>query len=152
MRKIISMLFAVLLIAGCEAFVTNTNAAIARTASFAQEQDNGQAKTTPRRRRRRRRVRGDVARTPGVGRTFKRAGHHYGRSGKYAGRGGARFGKNIAHGKPIVAGRELGKNTGKAGVETAKGTVDVGKGSARAGVKAGKAVGHTTKRIFTGKP
>ncbi len=162
MRKIVSILFAVLLVAGCEAFVPCTASVVRAAAAFGQDQQNGEVLNTPRRRRRRRRVRGDVSRSPGVGGTYKRAGRHYGRSGKYAGRGGARFGKNIARAKPIVAGRELGKNTGKAGVETAKGTVDVGKGTARAGVKTGKvvgnagaktgkAVGRTTKRIFTGR-
>lgn len=57
------------------------------------------------------------------------------------GRGGKRFGKNIAKGKPIKAGRELGKGAGGFGKGVGQGTAGVG-----------KKIGKGTKRVFTGKP
>ena len=68
-------------------------------------------------------------------RKHKGIGHAYKQGGKSAGRGGKRFGKNIAHGKPVKGGKELGKGVGGLG----KG---VGKGTGRAGKKVGSKIKH----------
>lgn len=68
-------------------------------------------------------------------RKHKGIGHAYKQGGKSAGRGGKRFGKNIAHGKPIKGGKELGKGMGGFG----KG---VGKGTGRTGKKVGRKIKH----------
>ena len=68
-------------------------------------------------------------------RKHKGIGHAYKGAGKSAGRGGKRFGKNIAHGKPIKGGKELGKGMGGFG----KG---VGKGTGRSGKKIGRKIKH----------
>jgi hypothetical protein len=73
----------------------------------------------------------DRRRSKSIGSAFKRAGLS-------AGRGGKLFGKNIAKGKPIVAGREFGKGMGGFGKHS-------GKGFGRTGKKIGKSV----KRVFT---
>lgn len=70
-------------------------------------------------------------------RKSKSIGSAYKKSGIYAGRAGKRFGKNIAKGKPIVAGREFGKNMGKSGKYNGKG-----------GARVGKKIGKTVKKIF----
>jgi Ni/Co efflux regulator RcnB len=57
----------------------------------------------------------------------------YAGAGKSAGHGGKRFGKNIKHGKPVKAGKELGKGMGGMG----KG---VGHGTKRVGKKVGKKI------------
>jgi hypothetical protein len=62
-------------------------------------------------------------------------GHAYKNAGKSAGRGGKRFGKNVAHGKPVKGGKELGKGMGGFG----KG---VGQGTSRAGKKVGGKIKH----------
>ncbi len=67
----------------------------------------------------------------GIGRTYKEAGTS-------AGSGGADFGKNIARGKPIKAGRRFGKGMGRTGK-------NVGQGSA----KVGRKVGNKTKQAVT---
>lgn len=67
-----------------------------------------------------------------IGKTFKKGG-------KSAGKGGKNFGKKIAKGKPIAAGRDLGKGTGDLGKQTGKG---VG--------KTGKKIGKKFKKIFGG--
>jgi hypothetical protein len=59
--------------------------------------------------------------------------HTYGDAGKSAGRGGKRFGRHVAHGKPIKGGKELGKGVGGMG----KG---VGQGTGRVGKKVGKTI------------
>lgn len=61
--------------------------------------------------------------------------HAYKQAGKSAGRGGKRFGKNVAHGKPIKGGKEFGKGMGGFGKHT-------GKGTARVGKKVGKTIKH----------
>ena len=103
-----------------------------------------QERTLPARRTRRRTVRGEGRRRPSIGSAYKRSGRYYARGGKRAGRGGVRFGKNIARGKPIVAGKELGKGAGGLAVDTARGTGQVGVGTARVG----KRIGRGAKRIF----
>ncbi|MGH9915060.1 MAG: hypothetical protein ACRD63_07200 [Pyrinomonadaceae bacterium] len=81
--------------------------------------------------RRHRRVRRD---RPG-GRSI---GSSYSRAGRSAGHGGAGFGKNIAKGKPIRAGKELGVGMGRFGKHTGIGTARVG-----------KKIGTTTKHAVT---
>jgi hypothetical protein len=73
----------------------------------------------------------DRRRSKSIGGAFKNAGLS-------AGRGGKLFGKNIAKGKPIVAGREFGKGMGGFGKHS-------GKGFGRTGKKIGKSV----KKVFT---
>ncbi len=59
----------------------------------------------------------------------------YRRAGVSAGRGGKRFGRHIAHGRPIKGGKEFGKGMGGFGKHTGKGTAGVGK-------KVGRKVKH----------
>ena len=74
---------------------------------------------------RRRRVRGDRRRgSRGIGGAFKKAGQS-------AGRGGKRFGVNVAKGRPVRGGKELGKGMGGFGKHT------------------GIGIGRTMKRVFT---
>ena len=56
----------------------------------------------------------------GIGQSYKQAGA----STAQAGTG---FGKNIARGKPIVAGRRLGKGVGRAGKNAGQGSAGVGR-------------------------
>lgn len=91
-------------------------------------QDQNKRKLHVPRRHRRHRKGQDVKRHKGIG-------HAYKQGGKSAGRGGKRFGKNIAHGKPVKGGKELGKGMGGLG----KG---VGKGTGRAGKKVGRKIKH----------
>jgi hypothetical protein len=72
---------------------------------------------------RRRRVRRDRGRGRGIRHSFKKAG-------KSAGRGGKRFGQNMARGRPVRAGKELGKGMGGFGKHT------------------GKGIGKTMRRVF----
>ena len=65
---------------------------------------------------RRRRVRGEFRRRKGRG--IKSA---FARAGRGAGRGGKRFGQNMARGRPVRAGKELGKGMGTFGKYTGKG-------------------------------
>ena len=51
----------------------------------------------------------------------------YAGAGKSAGHGGKRFGKNIKHGRPVKAGKELGKGMGDMGKGVGHGTKQVGK-------------------------
>ena len=106
-----------------------------------------QERTLPARRTRRRTVRGEGRRRPSIGAAYKRGGRYYARGGKRAGRGGARFGKNIARGKPIVAGKELGKGAGGLAVDTARGTGQVGVGTARVGKKVGRTTRNAIRRV-----
>lgn len=76
--------------------------------------DNGQ---------RRRPIRPDRPRRRGIKNAFARAG-------RGAGRGGKRFGQNMARGRPVRAGKELGKGMGTFGKYT------------------GKGVARTAKRVF----
>ncbi len=80
---------------------------------------------------RRRRTGSDVAR-----RKHRGIGHAYKQGGTSAGRGGKHFARNISRGKPLKAGKELGKGMGGFG----KG---VGKGTGRTGRKVGSEVKHT---------
>ena len=64
-------------------------------------------------------------------------GSAYRRAGSSAGRGGARFGKNIGRGRPVRAGKHLGKGVGGFGKHSGVGTARVG-----------KKVGRGVKRIF----
>jgi peptidoglycan hydrolase-like protein with peptidoglycan-binding domain len=50
-----------------------------------------------------------------AGGTFKQAGHSFAKGGK-------EFGKNIAKGQPIEAGKDLGKGVGEGGKKTGEGT------------------------------
>ena len=63
---------------------------------------------------RRRRVRSERRRRAGIKSAFARAG-------RGAGRGGKRFGQNMARGRPVRAGKELGKGMGTFGKYTGKG-------------------------------
>lgn len=72
---------------------------------------------------RRRRVRRDRARGGGIRHSFKKAG-------KSAGSGGKRFGKHMAKGRPVRAGKHLGKGLGGFGKHT------------------GKGIGKTMRRVF----
>ena len=124
MRKLFLIMLALLF--------TPSAGLITASASSRPERSNRNAEAKPstakeghyRRRHRRHRRRG-------IGRTYKEAGTS-------AGRGGADFGKNIAHGKPIKAGRRFGKGMGGTGK-------NVGKGSA----KVGRKVGKKTKQVVT---
>jgi Ni/Co efflux regulator RcnB len=53
-------------------------------------------------------------------------GQSYKEGGTSAARGGKRFGKNIARGKPIKAGQELGQGAGRAGKNVGQGSKQVG--------------------------
>ncbi|HEX8143498.1 MAG TPA: hypothetical protein VF553_12935 [Pyrinomonadaceae bacterium] len=66
--------------------------------------------------RRRRRVRNEYGRRRGRG--IKSA---FARAGRGARRGGKRFGQNMARGRPVRAGKELGKGMGTFGKYTGKG-------------------------------
>ena len=93
-------------------------------ASALQPQDDSeQRRVITVRGNRRRRVRRDRGRRRGIRSAFKKAG-------KSAGRGGKRFGQNIAKGRPVRAGKELGKGMGGLGKHT------------------GKGVGRTMRRVF----
>ena len=72
---------------------------------------------------RRRRIQPDRPRGRGIKSAF-------GKAGRGAGRGGKRFGQNMAKGRPIRAGKELGKGMGTFGKYT------------------GKGVARTAKRVF----
>lgn len=86
-------------------------------------QDEGQRRVMTVPGGRRRRVRRDRGRRPGIRSAFKRAG-------KSAGRGGKRFGQNMAKGRPVRAGKHLGKGMGGFGKHT------------------GKGIGRTMRRVF----
>ncbi len=58
-------------------------------------------------------------------------GSAYRRAGSSAGRGGARFGKNIGRGRPIRAGKHLGKGVGGLGKHAGVGTARVGRKTGR---------------------
>jgi Ni/Co efflux regulator RcnB len=130
MRRLSNILFAILIalsfVAGL--FVSAAASGIQEQQNQTQNPNQDQTRRVlhvPHRRRRRGR---DVRRHRGIGHAYKHAGTS-------AGRGGKRFGKNIAHGKPLKGGKEFGK--GMAG--TGKG---VGQGTARVGKKVGRKVKH----------
>lgn len=95
---------------------------------------------------RQRRVRSDRRRGPGIGSAYAEAG-------RSAGRGGAGFGKNIAQGRVVRAGKEFGKGMGGFGKHTGIGTARVGKrigtGTAKVGKGIGKGTAGVAKRVFT---
>lgn len=124
MRKLCIVLFGILF----ALLVTENPSSLARANAFQNTNNTNRTMSVPHRRRRRGR---DRRRHPGVGHTYKGAGQS-------AGRGGKRFGKNIAHGKPIKGGRELGRGMGGMG----KG---VGKGTGRTGKKVGRKIKHAIK-------
>ncbi len=88
------------------------------------EQSERRVLRVPNNGQRRRRIRPEGRRRRGIKNAFARAG-------RGAGRGGKRFGQNIAKGRPVRAGKELGKGMGTFGKYT------------------GKGVARTTKRVFT---
>ena len=87
-------------------------------ASVVKQQDTGERRvlSVPNDGRRRRRVRSEYRRRRGRG--IKSA---FARAGRGAGRGGKRFGLNMARGRPVRAGKELGKGMGTFGKHTGKG-------------------------------
>jgi hypothetical protein len=114
MRKILTSLFALMIalpLVQTTRFTTAYGGAL-------QEQQERRVLTVPGKRRRR--VRRDSPRGRGIGSAFKKAG-------KGAGRGGKRFGQNIARGRPIRAGKEMGKGMGTFGKNVGKGMARVGK-------------------------
>lgn len=121
MRKLFSATIA-LLLALPMAFNLFQTKAYARDWSSAQDGDGRRVMTVPGGRRRR--IRRDRGRErPGIRSAFKRAG-------KSAGRGGKRFGQNMAKGRPVRAGKHLGKGMGGFGKHT------------------GKGIGRTMRRVF----
>ncbi|HVS20933.1 MAG TPA: hypothetical protein VHD88_03755 [Pyrinomonadaceae bacterium] len=125
MRKLFMIALALL-------FVPVSAELIAANAGNLQEQNNqnttaSSGQNQVRRRHRRHRHR------RGIGQSYKQAGTS-------TAQGGAGFGKNIARGKPIVAGRRLGKGVGRGGKR-------VGQGSAGVGRK----VGNKTKDVVKPK-
>lgn len=75
----------------------------------------------------------DRPRKKGIGSFFKKAG-----AGIAHGTGG--FVINIVRGKPVVAGKELGKGVGAFGKQT-------GVGTAHAGKKVGKKIGRLSRKL-----
>lgn len=103
---------------------TSDNATLrARTLQNQDSQDERRVLRIPNNGKRRRRVRYEGRRGRGIKSAF-------GRAGRGAGRGGKRFGQNMAKGRPVRAGKELGKGMGTFGKYT------------------GKGVARTTKRVF----
>lgn len=108
MRKLLSALFVLLLVAPCG---VPPSAVEARAAAPAQE---GPRVLTPPPGTRRRRWRSEGRRRRGIRSAFKRAG-------KSAGRGGKRLGQNLARGRVLRGGKEFGKGMGGFGKHTGKG-------------------------------
>lgn len=104
-----------------------------QTASASSFQNKETGSTEGRRHSRRHRRRHERRRR-GIGQTYKEAGTS-------TAQGGTDFGKNIARGKPIVAGRRLGKGVGRGGKRVGQGTAGVG-----------RKVGDTTKDVVKPKP
>ena len=96
----------------------------ARARAFQDEPQQRRVLTVPDNGQRRRRIQPDRPRGRGIKSAFARAG-------RGAGRGGKRFGQNMARGRPVRAGKELGKGMGTFGKYT------------------GKGVARTAKRVFT---
>jgi hypothetical protein len=120
MRRVFLLLLAVALTWPC-AFAAFNPVASARSL-----QDNGQDERRVLRvpsNGRRRRVQPEGRRRRGIKNAF-------GRAGRGAGRGGKRFGQNMARGRPVRAGKELGKGMGTFGKYT------------------GKGIARTSKRVF----
>jgi hypothetical protein len=120
MRKVLLLLPALLL---ALPFAFTASDAVASARTFQDGQDDRRVLNVPNNGRRRR-VRSERRRGRGIKSAFARAG-------RGAGRGGKRFGQNMAKGRPVRAGKELGKGMGTFGKYT------------------GKGVGRTAKRVFT---
>ena len=116
------LLLAVLLALPC-AFTAYNPTLRARALQGQDGQDERRVLRVPNDGQRRRRVRSERRRRRGIKNAF-------GRAGRGAGRGGKRFGQNMAKGRPVRAGKELGKGMGTFGKYT------------------GKGVARTTKRVF----
>lgn len=112
-----------LLLALPAAFTSDNARLRARTLQDQDEQSERRVMRVPNDERRRRRVRYEGKRGRGIKSAF-------GRAGRGAGRGGKRFGQNMAKGRPVRAGKELGKGMGTFGKYT------------------GKGVARTAKRVF----
>lgn len=122
MRRVFLFLVALLLALPC-AYMAYNPLLRAHVLQDQDGQDERRVLPVPNNGQRRRRVRSERRRSRGI----KSA---YARAGRGAGRGGKRFGQNIAKGRPIRAGKEMGKGMGTFGKYT------------------GKGVARTTKRIF----
>lgn len=147
MRKFLMVVMTAVIVS-MSGFSGDVSARTASPSSSSTVEPAVQERTLPARQRTRRRtVRGERRRRPSIGSAYKRGGRYYARGGKRAGRGGVRFGKNIARGKPIVAGKELGKGVGGLAVDTARGTGQVGVGTARVGKKVGRTTRNAIRRI-----
>ncbi len=121
MRSFITILLSVLL---ALPLVTSATAQARLDAHAGHAQDNDQERRVMRvPGNRRRRVRRDRRHRRGIGSAFKKAGLS-------AGRGGRRFGQNMAQGRPVRAGKHLGKGLGGFGKHT------------------GKGIGRTMRRVF----
>ena len=120
MRRLFSALIALLL---ALPLALNLFPPIVNARSWSSQDDTEQRRVMTVPGNRRRRVRRDRARRGGIRHSFKRAG-------KSAGRGGKRFGQNMARGRPVRAGKHLGKGMGGFGKHT------------------GKGIGKTMRRVF----
>lgn len=124
MRKLATALFALSLIlpSTFSAARARTHAGILKVQEDTDNQ-NRRALKMPETNRQRR-IRPERRRSNrGIGSAFANAG-------RGAGRGGKRFGKHMAKGRPVRAGKELGKGMGSFGKNV------------------GKGVGRTAKRVF----
>src|SRR4051812_5705702 len=111
MRKLLPALFAFLLIVttcGVAPLTVEARAFVA-----AQETESPRVLSAPPGARRRR-WRSERRRRRGIRSAFNKAG-------KSAGRGGKRFGQNVARGRVVRGGKELGKGMGGFGKHTGKG-------------------------------
>lgn len=120
MRRLFSALIAVLL--ALPLAFSLIQARVVLGATRAQNDDQERTVLTAQGNRRRR-IRRDRGRHRGIRSAFKKAG-------KSAGSGGKRFGQNMARGRPIRAGKHLGKGMGGFGKHT------------------GKGIGRTMRRVF----
>ncbi len=120
MRKLFSALIALFL---ALPLALNPFSSEAEANAFTSQDDAQQPRVMSVPGNRRRRVRRDRARGGGIRHSFKKAG-------KSAGRGGKRFGQNMARGRPVRAGKHLGKGMGGFGKHT------------------GKGIGKTMRRVF----
>lgn len=116
------LLLALLLALPCTFTVYNPTVQ-ARNLQAQEGQDERRVLRVPNDGQRRRRIRPEGRRGRGIKSAF-------GRAGRGAGRGGKRFGQNMAKGRPVRAGKELGKGMGTFGKYT------------------GKGVARTAKRVF----
>ena len=114
-------LFAVLFVFLSALPLTPSSSVSTSALAVGQQEDQGRrVLNVPQRRRRR--VRGDVRR-----RRSRGIGSAFGSAGRSAARGGKRFGKYVAHGRPVRGGKEFGKGMGGFGKHFGKGMARVGK-------------------------